>query len=417
MEKYDKVILHSDLNNFYASVECLRNPQLENVGVVVCGNKSDRHGVVLAKNAIAKACGIKTGDVIWEAKQKCPNLVEITANFKLYLEYSKKVRKIYEKYTDKIEAFGIDECWLDVTESQKLFGTGREIAEKIMAEIKEKIGLTVSIGVSFNKIFAKLGSDYLKPSGITEITRENYKDIVWKLPVEELLYVGKATKRKLNKFNIFTIGDLALTPQKFLVANLGKWGQYLHDFANGRDYSAVLNNGVEKSIKSIGNSLTNYKDMETDDEIKALIYLLSESVASRLRESVFSTCSVVHLHARTNTLEGFGAQTKLPFPTLLSSEIATTAFKLFKQLFPKNYSIRGLGISVSGLNTNANQLSFKNLNSKYTKRENLEKTVDNIRKKHGNKSIQRLAVLKDKRMSQIDIKGEHVIHPENFFKK
>lgn len=417
MENYDKIILHSDLNNFYASVECLKNPQLKNVGVVVCGNKSDRHGVVLAKNQIAKECGVKTGDVIWEAKQKCPNLVEITANFKLYLEYSKKVRKIYERYTDLIEPFGIDECWLDVTSSVKLFGTGLQIAKKIAYDIQSELGLTVSIGVSFNKIFAKLGSDYKKPSGITQITKQNYKQIVWPLPVEDLLYVGKATKKKLNKFNIFTIGDLAQTEQKYLVANLGKWGEYLHNFANGKDFTSVLYNHESKGLKSIGNSLTNYKDIHNDDEIKALIYLLSESVASRLRESIYFKCSVVHLYARTSDLESFGTQKKLDYPTFLSGEIAEKAFELFKKLFPNQYSIRGLGVSVSGLTTNEKQLHFINYNNKYIKKEKLEKSVDKIRKKYGNKSIQRLVVLKDKKMANLDIKDEHIIHPESFFRK
>ncbi len=417
MENNERVILHSDLNNFYASVECLRNPAIKDFGVVVCGNKSDRHGVVLAKNQIAKEHGVKTGDVIWEAKQKCPNLVEITADFKLYLQYSQKVRKIYEDYTDKIEAFGIDECWLDVTESQKLFGSGLQIAKSISQRIQTEIGLTVSIGVSFNKIFAKLGSDIKKPNGITEITKQNYKTLAWTLPVENLLYVGNATKKKFMKYNIFTIGDLAQSDKQLITANLGKWGEYLHDFANGRDFSPVLNQDATKSIKSIGNSLTNYKDITNDDEIKALIYLLSESVASRLRESVFVKCEVVHLYARTSDLTSFGAQKKLPFPTSLSGDIAKVAFLLFKQLFPGYYCIRGLGISISGFSTGTQQLSFNDINKNYVKKENLEKTVDKVRKKYGNKSIQRLIIHKDKRLANLDIKDEHVIHPENFFKK
>ena len=416
MDRCDMVILHSDLNNFYASVECLSRPELKDKPVVVCGNKSDRHGIVLAKNQIAKEMGVKTGDVLWEAKQKCGDLVEIPANFKLYLEYSKKIRKIYEKYTDKIEAFGIDECWLDCTHSTKLFGSGLEIAHKIADEIMEKTGLTVSIGISYNKVFAKLGSDYKKPSGITEITCDNFKDIAWNLPVEDLLYVGRATKKKLNKFNIFTIGDLAKADKAWLTVNLGKWGEYLHDFANGKDMSNVLNFDEHRSVKSIGNSLTNYKDLTNDDDIKSLIYLLSDSVASRLRESGFKKCNVVHLYARTSDLDSFGAQHKLSYPTMISGEIADAAFGIFKSLFKGGYSIRALGVSVSGFDTHADQMSFQDLDTKHVKREKLEKSVDKIREKYGNKSIQKLVVLRDKRMAGLDVKDDHVIHPESFFK-
>ena len=216
-----RTILHSDLNNFYASVECLRNPEIREKPVIVVGSKEDRHGIVLAKNMIAKQAGVKTGDVYWEAKQKCgKNLVEVQADFVAYLQVSRAVRKIYEDYTDRIEAYGIDECWLDVTASG-IFGSGDQIAETIRQRVKNELGLTVSIGVSWNKIFAKLGSDMKKPDAVTVITKENYKDKVWKLPVEELLYVGKATKRKLNRIGVMTIGDLARSSEKVLTGLLG----------------------------------------------------------------------------------------------------------------------------------------------------------------------------------------------------
>lgn len=228
-----RTILHSDLNNFYASVEILKHPELKNMPVAVCGNREERHGIVLAKNMLAKAAGVQTGDVYWQAKKKCPDLVELPADFSSYLRVSKEVRKIYERYSDCVEAFGIDECWIDVTDSEKIFGGGAAIAEQIRRSIKREIGITASVGVSWNKIFAKLGSDLKKPDAVTVITPENYKTVVWPLPVEEMLYVGKATKRKLNLRGIRTIGDLAAAEEQLLAEWLGKWGSYLHIFANG----------------------------------------------------------------------------------------------------------------------------------------------------------------------------------------
>lgn len=293
-----RTILHSDLNNFYASVECLRNPEIREKPVIVVGSKEDRHGIVLAKNMIAKQAGVKTGDVYWEAKQKCgKNLVEVQADFVAYLQVSRAVRKIYEDYTDRIEAYGIDECWLDVTASG-IFGSGDQIAETIRQRVKNELGLTVSIGVSWNKIFAKLGSDMKKPDAVTVITKENYKDKVWKLPVEELLYVGKATKRKLNRIGVMTIGDLARSSEKVLTGLLGKWGEYLYAFANGEDQSQVVPVGEEENVKSIGNSLTVYRDLKDDEDVKMVIYLLADSIAARMRESGMNKARTVHIYAR-----------------------------------------------------------------------------------------------------------------------
>ena len=289
-----RTILHSDLNNFYASVECRRRPELAGKPVIVCGSKEDRHGIVLAKNMLAKSCGVRTGDVIWEAKRKCPGVVEIPADFPEYLRFSKKVRRIYERYTDRVEAFGIDECWLDVTESLSLFGSGREIAEEIRNSVKSELGVTVSVGVSYNKIFAKLASDLKKPDAVTVISAENYREVVWSLPAEELLYVGKATKRKLNGVGIYTIGDIARAEESFLLRRLGKWGSYLWRFANGLDDTEVVRVGEEENVKSIGNSLTNYRDLENEEEVFTLIWLLADSVAMRLRESGLGRARTVH---------------------------------------------------------------------------------------------------------------------------
>lgn len=410
-----RTILHSDLNNFYASVECRRRPELAGKPVIVCGSKEDRHGIVLAKNILAKSCGVRTGDVIWEAKRKCPGVVEIPADFPEYLRFSKKVRRIYERYTDRVEAFGIDECWLDVTESLSLFGSGREIAEEIRNSVKSELGVTVSVGVSYNKIFAKLASDLKKPDAVTVISAENYRDIVWSLPAEELLYVGKATKRKLNGVGIYTIGDIARAEESFLLRRLGKWGSYLWRFANGLDDTEVVRVGEEENVKSIGNSLTNYRDLENEEEVFTLIWLLADSVAMRLRESGLGRARTVHLWVRDAKLSDFGRQARLPRASRSGSEIGAFACKLFSESYPWREKVRGVGVSVSGFERGNEQLDLFSDFGREEKSERLDETLDRIRKKYGNNIIQRAVIKKDKRLSELDVKGEHVVHPENFF--
>ncbi len=410
-----RTILHSDLNNFYASVECRRRPELAGKPVIVCGSKEDRHGIVLAKNMLAKSCGVRTGDVIWEAKRKCPGVVEIPADFPEYLRFSKKVRRIYERYTDRVEAFGIDECWLDVTESLSLFGSGREIAEEIRNSVKSELGVTVSVGVSYNKIFAKLASDLKKPDAVTVISAENYRDIVWSLPAEKLLYVGKATKRKLSGVGIYTIGDIARAEESFLLRRLGKWGSYLWRFANGLDDTEVVRVGEEENVKSIGNSLTNYRDLENEEEVFTLIWLLADSVAMRLRESGLGRARTVHLWVRDTKLSDFGRQARLPRASRSGSEIGAFACKLFSESYPWREKVRGVGVSVSGFERGNEQLDLFSDFGREEKSERLDETLDRIRKKYGNNIIQRAVIKKDKRLSELDVKGEHVVHPENFF--
>ena len=412
-----RTILHSDLNNFYASVECLRNPEIRNFPVVVVGSKEDRHGIVLAKNMIAKGFGVKTGDVYWEAKQKCGGtLIEVQADFSTYINVSREVRKIYEDYADRIEAYGIDECWLDVSSSLKLFGNGREIAETIRERIKKEIGLTVSIGVSWNKIFAKLGSDMKKPDAVTEITPENYKLKVWTLPVEDLLYVGKATQQKLNRMGIKTIGDLAQADEQTLVNLLGKWGSYLHTFANGKDESPVTKIGEEESIKSIGNSLTVYRDLMDENDVEPVIYLLADSVCARMREAGLNKARTVHVYARANNLVGFQKQGKLSRPSATQQDVAKTAFKLFKEVYPWEKSVRSLGISVSGFLFGNEQLDLFGDLEKDEKQKRLDNAIDKLRAKYGNNIIQAAIVYNDPKLKDLDIKGEHTIHPYSFFK-
>ena len=412
-----RTILHSDLNNFYASVECLRNPEIREKPVVVVGSKEDRHGIVLAKNMIAKKAGVKTGDVYWEARQKCGNtLVEVQADFAEYLKVSKEVRKIYEDYTDRIEAYGIDECWLDVTASLNLFGSGVQIANTIRERVKKEIGITVSVGVSWNKIFAKLGSDMKKPDAVTEITEGNYKEIVWSLPVEDLLYVGNATKQKLNRIGVKTIGQLAQSDEGLLVRMLGKWGSYLHTFANGKDSSPVTTVDEEENIKSIGNSLTVYRDLKDEEDVRMVIHLLSDSVAARMRESGLTRARTVHLYARASDLSGYQKQGKLPRPCSNAIEISKKAFELFREVYPWQSYVRGLGVSVSDFCFGAEQLDLFGSLEKDEKQRRLDAAVDKLRKKYGNNVIQSAIVYKDPKIRDMDVKGEHVIHPYSFFK-
>ncbi|MCM1296880.1 MAG: DNA polymerase IV, partial [Muribaculaceae bacterium] len=397
-----RTILHSDLNNFYASVECLRNPEIRNFPVVVVGSKEDRHGIVLAKNIIAKNLGVKTGDVYWEAKQKCGDtLVEVPADFSTYINVSREVRKIYEDYTDKIEAYGIDECWLDVTSSIKLFGSGKEIAETIRQRIKDEIGLTVSIGVSWNKIFAKLGSDMNKPDAVTEITPENYMEIVWSLPVEDLLYVGRATKQKLNRINIKTIGDLAQADEQRLIGLLGKWGSYLHTFANGKDESPVTKIGEEEAIKSIGNSLTVYRDLVDDEDVEPVIYLLADSVCARMREAGLNKARTVHVYARSSKLYGYQKQGKLARPSGTVHDVAKKAFSLFKEVYKWDNPVRSIGIAVSDFIFGNEQLDLFGDIKKDEKQKRLDSAIDKLRAKYGNNIIQPAIVFKDPKLKDL----------------
>ena len=401
-----RTILHSDLNNFYASVETLKNPELKGGALAVCGSVEDRHGIVLAKNELAKSFGVKTGEVIWQAKKKCKDLVTVTADHHSYEIISKRVRKIYERFTDHIEPFGIDECWLDVTDSLSLFGTGEEIAQKIRQTVKEEIGITVSVGVSFNKVFAKLGSDLKKPDAVTVINENNFKEKLWGLPVEDLLFVGRSTKNKLNSIGVHTIGELATTDQNILKKMLGVWGSTFYRYANGLDDAPVQTKKDDEGTKSISNSLTDYKDLYTFDEVKTLLLLLSESVASRLRDSGLGRATVVKISVTDNALETYGKQVKLIQPTSSASEIAAAAYKLFESLYKWERPVRGAGVAVCEFTHGSEQISMDLEGDKHEKLDRLDLAVDGIRRKYGNKSLQRARILQDRKLSETEIKGD-----------
>lgn len=325
----ERTILHSDMNCFYASVEMLHHPELAGKPLAVGGDPEARHGIVLTANYIAKKSGVKTGMALWQAKQVCPEIIFVPPRMDLYLRFSRMAQEIYSEYTDLREPFGIDESWLDVSASTSIKGDGMKIANEISKRIKHELGVTVSIGVSWNKIFAKLGSDYKKPDAITEFSRENYKSLAWNLPAGDLIYVGRSTNKKLQTLGIKTIGELANTEPAILENRLGKMGLVLHTFANGWDETPVCVEGYQAPIKSIGNSTTTPRDLVNDLDVKIILMALSESVASRLRENGFQ-CKVVEISIRDNELYHFSRQCKLKRPTNITDEIVQAAYRLFK---------------------------------------------------------------------------------------
>lgn len=411
----NRTILHCDLNNFYASVECLYRPEIRDKPVIVCGDAESRHGIVLAKNQIAKKAGVKTGDVIWEARQKCPGLVQVPADFRKYMRFSRMARAIYADYTDQIESFGIDEAWLDVTGSTHLFGSGQEIADTIRQRFKSELGLSASVGVSWNKIFAKLGSDMRKPDATTVITRENYRQTVWPLPACELLYVGQSTRKKLENRAIFTIGDIARADIKNLKLMLGVWGETLYSFANGYDSAPVRGNCQGSIVKSVGNSTTSVRDLVNDTDVKLIIYVLAESVAARLRKHGLK-CRTVAIHIRSNDLYSFDRQGKLTVPTFISGDITEKAMELFEANYKWDKPIRSIGVRGADLVTATGHVQIDLFDGDNLEEETLEKTIDGLRRRFGHYSVQRCAMLLDRQLTGFNPREDHVIYPVSYFK-
>ena len=411
----DRVILHSDLNNFYASVECMENPEIKGKPVAVSGNPENRHGIVLAKNMIAKRMGVKTGDTIWEAQQKCPDIIFMPPRFDKYIEISKLVRNIYYDYTNLIEPFGIDECWLDVTKSIPLFPSGIDIAERICQRVKKEMGITVSIGVSFNKIFAKLGSDMKKPDAITVIDRNNFRNTVWQLPISELLYAGRATTKKLAKLNIFTIGDMARANPVIINQHLGKNGVMLQLYAQGRDESPVRNADYSREIKSIGNGTTMPFDITNYDDIKIVLMLLSESVSKRLREKNLY-CSTVQLSIKFNTLESIDRHSPLDIATNSTALIFNKALEILDSE-EINFPIRAL--SVRGCNLINNVVFQESLLHSYKSikaNKILDDMSDRLRDEYGWASIQKGIMLVNRQLSHLNPTDDNTLQKIAFYK-
>lgn len=401
-----RTILHADLNSCYASIECLHRPELRELPVAVGGDEESRHGIILAKNDLAKKFGVRTGEALWQARQKCPGLVTVRPRFELYLRFCRMAREIYCDYSDRIEPFGMDEAWIDLTGCER---DGAVTATEIRERVKAELGITVSVGVADNKVFAKLGSDYTKPDAVTVFTRENFREKIWVLPAEELLYVGPATKRKLNNFGIKTIGDLAQTDPLLLQRWLGKWGLILHRYANGEDDSKVAQSGEISEIKSLGNSTTPPRDLTCDEDAKIIFFMLAESVAERLREEGFMA-RTVQIYLRDNELFSFERQLRLEAPTCLASQIHAAAMSLLRANFDWHIPLRSIGIRTADLipATTPVQLSVFEDEARREQRERIERTMDDIRRRFGHYAVCRASATVDKTLQNINPKDDHI---------
>ena len=388
----DRIIFHCDLNCFYASVELLSHPELRHRPTAVCGDPESRHGIILAKNEPAKAFGVKTAETIWQARKKCPQLVLLPAHHDRYRVFSAKVNGIYREYTDLVEPFGIDESWLDVTGTLHLFGGDAcALADSIRDRVRDELGLTISVGVSFNKIFAKLGSDYKKPDATTVISRSNFKEIVWPLPVGDLLFVGQAASGAFRKFGIRTIGDLARFDRQSLYELLGKNGAQLHDFANGEDHSPVASADYHAPPKSVGNGRTFAKNLEGRDQIRAAITQLSDQVSARLRR-YHMKCEGISLTIRDPDFRDRSHQKQLDSATSIGRELSAEAMELADRFWNMGRPVRAITVTASYLvpeSEAGRQLDlFSGENDAQRDRlEKLEAAMDSIRAKFGSGAI------------------------------
>lgn len=392
-----RIVLHSDLNNFFASVECKHRPELSTFPVAVCGNKADRHGIVLAKNEIAKKSGVKTAEPIWQAKQKCPDLIIVPPNYDEYVRYSRMVREIYYQYTDLVEGFGMDEAWIELTGDRKIktLEQGGMIADEIRKKIKKKTGLTVSVGVSDNKIFSKLASDYKKPDAVTIFGPHNYENVISKIDIGELLFVGRSTRAKLHLYGINTIGDLACSSDFFMKSMLGKNGENLYRDACGANSDKVARMGCADKAKSVGNSVTLPKDLENFDDVHNVLCALAEKVAYRLRSAKLAAKTVC-ISVRSTGL----VTTEKQLPVDITSnavEIADAATRLYADNYDINTPVRSVGIRTTNLVNSDDAVQLNMFDNSYIKREKrakIDNTVDEIISRYGVGSITHMSAMK-----------------------
>lgn len=422
----DRSILHIDMNAFYASVAQHLDPSLKGKPLVVAGDPERRAGIILAKSREAKAAGVRTAEALWEAKQKCPGLVVVPPDYAAYKRYARLARSIYYEYTDQVEPFGLDESWIDVTGSLGLFGGDPLlIAREISERIKDELGLTVSIGISWNKVFAKLGSDVDDGDGIMAITKDDYQELAWPMPASNMIYVGRATKRKLDAAGCMTIGDLAHTEDGYLRRTFGKIGFMLRSFARGEDASPVRvmdpsRADVDYDIKGVGNGLTAPRDLVSEDDVRVLVWLLSESVSQRLRELLFRCRTISIGIRRAGDLSGYQRQTTLRTPTCLTSEVASTAMKLVKTSQPldRAHGIRAIHVRASNLvplSAPVQDDLFGDV-ERTLQQERLDFAIDGLRARFGNKCVHRAVELGDDVMGSIDIKRDNTVHPIGFLR-
>ena len=390
----DRVIFHADCNNFYASCECLERPELKNVPMAVAGDPEQRMGVVVAKNELAKQYGVKTTDTVYTARKKCPEIVFVPPRHGYYGQISRRVNAIYREYTDYVEPASIDESYLDVTEALPFYGlTSRALADELRRRVREEIGITISVGVSFCKAFAKMGSDYKKPDATTVITRENYREILWPLPVSDLLFAGRAAVKKLNKKEIRTIGDLARARPEDLQAELGKQGVLLWRYANGIDDAPVHQFGETRPIKSVSRGHTFGHNLTQWAEIKTAIVAISDEVARNLRRHDLKG-EVVSVQIRRPDMTEISRQTTLKRHTFLQRDIQQAALEIVRNQWRIGEPIRAMTVGVHKLlpaAEAAEQLSLFDLMDGAARdrdrQERLEAAVEALREKHGTGSI------------------------------
>ena len=388
----DRVIFHCDLNCFFASVELLDKPALREVPVAVCGDPASRHGIILAKNEPAKRRGVQTAETVWQARQKCPSLILLPPHHGLYAQYSRRINTIYGQYTDLVEPFGIDESWLDVTGSLHLFGgDAGQLADDIRARLRQEVGLTISVGVSFNKVFAKLGSDYKKPDATTVISRENWRDIVWPLPVGDLLFVGRAAQRTLRQYGVETIGQLAACKPEMLEQLMGKMGVQLYRYANGLDDAPVRPQHQREPVKSVGNSTTFPENLTRWEEIRGGLQLLSDSVAGRLRKEGLY-CGGVAVAVKDAQFRTVSRQMRLGAPTHLMRDIFEAAQELTRRIWKAPTPVRLLSVTALYITDSADSYQQLDLLAgdaplRDQRQEQLESAMDAIRGKYGRDAI------------------------------
>ena len=416
MKPMSRVILHVDANCFYASVECLYHPALRAHPVAVCGDPEARHGIVLTANYAAKRRGVQVGQAVWQAKSVCPGLVTVPPHYDLYVHFSRMMRQMWEEYSDRVEAFGLDESWIDVSRDGMDVRQGALLADRLRERVKRELGITVSIGVADNKVFAKLGSDMKKPDGTTAIDPASFRRTVWPLPARDLLYVGPSAARRLARLCIYTIGDLARADRGLLQATLGKNGLLLQSFALGLDVSPVMPVTAQETVKSIGNSTTTPRDIETSEDAKCVCALLSESVAARLREHGLKA-QCVSVSARTVALATASCQAVLSAPTDLTGQIFRAAWGLFQGRFMASLPLRSMGVSCSRLSPAdaPAQLCFADDPASLARQAELDRAIDDLRRRYGHNVVQRGVVLENAAFSHLKPKEDHTIHPVPFF--
>ena len=392
VKKTDRVILHCDMNNFYASVERLFDPKLFGVPVAVCGRESDRHGIVLAKSEEAKRSGVKTGDTVWQAREKCPEIRIVEPHFERYVKYSRIAQEMYSEYTDLVEPFGMDECWLDVSASRLAFGDGFSIAEELRQRMKKETGLTISIGLSFNKVFAKLGSDMKKPDALTVIPRKKMEETVWPLPVGEMLGVGRRSAETLRRFGIHTLGDLAKADDLFLKMKFGKVGERMKAWARGEDDSPVLPCDCEAPMKSVGHGTTPPKDLSTPEEVWLLILALMQDVGEKLRFHG-KKANGIAVECKDRNFSVRSMQKKLLCPTDCTMTLAREAFSLFQAKYYFREPIRSLSVRAIDLErASATQLSLFT-EKKELRGETLDRACDRLRGVYGKDIVKNASIL------------------------